>query len=90
MRHLLCEFFAVSGPSLGDNIDEIVRQDKGHSFSLHTKLALEVAQEVAKVNVHQLYKKRSRVSVSQDLKRGNQLPSLHLPGNSAYYKCFGC
>ena len=51
---VLYECVGVLVPTTGDDVDEVIGQHKGHSLSLDTKLALEVTQEMAKVNVDQL------------------------------------
>jgi hypothetical protein len=47
---LLC----VARLALLDDVDEVVREDEGHTFPLDAELGLEVAQDVAKVNVEEL------------------------------------
>ena len=51
---VLYECVGVLVPAIGNDVDEVIGQHKGHSLSLDAKLALEVPQEVAKVNVDQL------------------------------------
>lgn len=53
-QYLLLKFDRVSSLALGNHMYKVISQHKRHSFSPHTKLALEVAQDVAKVNVEQL------------------------------------
>jgi len=43
--------------ALVDYVDKVVGQDKGHSFSTYSKLFLEVAQDVAKIDVKKLQTK---------------------------------
>lgn len=47
------EVFRIS-VALGDNINKMAGQNKRNSFPLHMKLALEVPQKVAKINVEHL------------------------------------
>ncbi len=47
---------------LGDDVDEVVGEDERHSLPLHAKLALEVTEEVAKVDVHELLGMKSHDS----------------------------
>ena len=51
---VLCKFFGVLVPAPGDDVDEVIGEHKGDPLTLDTKLALEVPQEVPKVNVDQL------------------------------------
>ena len=39
------------------DVNEVVRQHKRHSLSLHSKLALEISQEMTKVNMDQLQRR---------------------------------
>ncbi|CAN7987523.1 unnamed protein product, partial [Ixodes pacificus] len=50
------EFLAFPGVflSLGDDVEEVFREDKGHPLTVDAKLLLEVAQEVAPSNVTHL------------------------------------
>jgi len=43
--------------TISDDVDEIIGEHKGNSFSLHSKFALEISKKVTKVNVEQLQKK---------------------------------
>ena len=51
---LLQEFLGVLSASFSDDVNKVVRQHKRDPLSLHSKLALEVPQKVAEINVHQL------------------------------------
>ena len=46
-------------------MDEVVSENEGHSFSLHSKLALEVTKEMAKVNVDKLHVYRGMENISK-------------------------
>jgi len=41
--------------TVSDNVDEIICEYEGNSFSLHSELALKVAKKVTKINVEELH-----------------------------------
>ena len=51
---LLC----VARLSLLDDVDEVVREDERHTLPLDAELGLEVAQDVAEVDVEELGERR--------------------------------
>ena len=53
----------------GNHLHKMIGEYKGHSFSLNTKLALEVPKDVAEVDVEHLQRKRI-------VERFNQHPAI--------------
>ena len=44
--------------ALGNHLHKMIGEYKGHSFSLDTKLALEIPQDVAEVDVEHLQRRQ--------------------------------
>lgn len=51
---LLCEFLGFFGPTLSDDVNEVIRKDKWYPLSLDTKFTLEITQEMSEIDMHQL------------------------------------
>ena len=54
---LLFKLHRVFSLALGNHEHKMIGEYKGHSFSPNSKLALEVAEDVTKINVEQLQRK---------------------------------
>ena len=59
MEGLLFKLHRVFSVALGNHVHKMIGEYKGHSFSPNSKLALEVPEDVTKIDVEQLQRKRT-------------------------------